>query len=141
MEKVAEVRVIYGDTDAMGIVYYGNYLRWFEVGRAELMRRRGLAYREMNDEDYHLPVVESSASYRSPARYDDVLGIHAGVRELRGVRLTFDYRIVREADGKLLVEGRTVHAFTDSTGRVARPSRRFREMFSGGGAAAETGGE
>jgi acyl-CoA thioester hydrolase len=141
LEKVATVRVIYGDTDAMGIVYYGNYFRWFEVGRAELMRRRGLAYREMNVEDYHLPVVESGATYRSPARYDDLLGIHAGIREVRGVRLAFGYRIVRESDGRLLVEGHTVHAFTDSGGRVVRPPGRFLERFSTDETASGPGGE
>lgn len=123
------MRVIFGDTDAMGIVYYGNYFRWFEVGRAELMRRRGNAYREMTDAGVHLPVVESHAEYRYPARYDDVLDLCAELREARGVRVTFGYRIERAADGKTLVEGYTVHAFTDSAGRVVRPAERFRSMF------------
>ncbi|HEY5996689.1 MAG TPA: thioesterase family protein [Candidatus Deferrimicrobiaceae bacterium] len=141
MEKVASIRVIYGDTDAMGIVYYGNYLRWFEVGRAELMRRRGFAYREMNDDDAHLPVVESHAAYRSPARYDDVIDVFAEVCELRGVRLKFGYRIARASDGKTLVEGHTVHAFTDSEGRVIRPSKRFKSMFVADESCREGGGE
>lgn len=113
----------------MGIVYYGHYLRWFEVGRAELMRRKGFAYREMTEADVHLPVIESHAVYRSPARYDDILDIHAEVREVRGVRLSFGYRIARGDDGKTLVEGYTVHAFTDSSGKVVRPSDRYRSMF------------
>lgn len=141
MEKVATVRVIYGDTDAMGIVYYGNYLRWFEVGRAELMRRRGFAYREMNEDGAHLPVVESHAAYRSPARYDDLLDVFAEIRELRGVRLTFGYRIARATDGKTLVEGHTVHAFTDSEGRVIRPSERHRSMFISNETTRQGGGE
>ena len=130
MEKVATVRVIFGDTDAMGIVYYGHYYRWFEVGRVELMRGKGFAYREMTEGDVHLPVVESHAAYRAPAKYDDVLDIFAEIVEVRGVRLTFGYRIARAIDGKTLVEGYTVHAFTDSSGRVVRPPERFKSMFS-----------
>jgi acyl-CoA thioester hydrolase len=141
LEKVATVRVIYGDTDAMGIVYYGNYLRWFEVGRAELMRRRWLAYHEMNVVDLHLPVIESNAVYRHPARYDDLLDIYAELSEARGVRLKFGYRIARGADGKTLVEGSTTHAFTDSTGKVVRPSERFRKLFAPEGAIRAAEGE
>jgi len=112
MEHVADARVIYGDTDAAGVAYYGNYLRWFEVGRAELMRRKGFSYRDVMERDgVLLPVIEAAAQYHAPARYDDVLRIHAEIRRVEGVRLTFGYRIERE-DGALLVTGHTVHAFT-----------------------------
>lgn len=131
MEPVGTVRVIYGDTDAAGIVYYGQYLRWFEVGRAELMRRKGLVYRDLNEVSIHLPVIEAHADYRHPARYDDVLRIFAQVREFRGVRIAFGYRIERE-DGLELVTGHTVHAFTDGQGRVVRPPREYRERLGGG---------
>lgn len=126
MEHVATVRVIYGDTDAAGIVYYGTYFRWFEVGRAELMRRAGLSYRTVMEQGVLLPVIEAAASYSAPARYDDVLKIRAEIREFRGVRLTFGYRIERE-DGVLLVSGHTVHAFTGHDGRPVRPPGVFLE--------------
>jgi acyl-CoA thioester hydrolase len=126
MENVATVRVIYGDTDAAGIVYYGTYFRWFEVGRAELMRRRGLSYLTVLGEGVLLPVIEASATYIAPARYDDVLMIHAEIRGFHGVRLTFGYRIDRE-DGAALVSGHTVHAFTGRDGRPVRPPGVFLE--------------
>ena len=128
MEHVADVRVIYGDTDAAGVAYYGNYLRWFEVGRAELMRRRGFSYRDVMERDgVLLPVIEAGVTYHAPARYDDVLRIHAGIRAVEGVRMTFGYRIDRE-DGTLLATGHTVHAFTRTDGRPVRPPAAFRAL-------------
>jgi acyl-CoA thioester hydrolase len=128
VEHVADVRVIYGDTDAAGVAYYGNYLRWFEVGRAELMRRRGFSYRDVMERDgVLLPVIEAGATYHAPARYDDVLRIHAGIRAVEGVRMTFGYRIERE-DGTLLATGHTVHAFTRTDGRPTRPPAAFRSL-------------
>ncbi len=130
MVHVATVRVIYGDTDAAGIVYYGHYLRWFEVGRAELMRGKGFSYRDTMEHGILLPVIEAGAAYHSPARYDDVLHIFAEVRSVRGVRLTFGYRIERE-DGTLLVTGHTVHAFTGRDGKPVRPPASFRSLSLG----------
>lgn len=128
MEHVADVRVIYGDTDAAGVAYYGNYLRWFEVGRAELMRRKGFSYRDVMERDgVLLPVIEAGATYHAPARYDDVLRIHAGIRAVEGIRMTFGYRIERE-DGVLLATGHTVHAFTRTDGRPTRPPAAFRSL-------------
>jgi len=127
VEHVATVRVIFGDTDAAGIVYYANYLRWFEVGRAELMRRKGFSSLVTMERGVLLPVIEASASYHAPARYDDVLRIYAGIRDVRGVRLTFGYRIERD-DGVSLVTGHTVHAFTGLDGRPVRPPAEFRTL-------------
>ena len=127
VEHVATIRVIFGDTDAAGIVYYGNYLRWFEVGRAELMRRKGFSYLDTMERGLLLPVIEAGARYHASARYDDELRIHAGVRDVRGVRLTFGYRIDRD-DGTRLVTGHTVHAFTGRDGRPVRPPPEFRAL-------------
>ncbi len=127
MEHVATVRVIFGDTDAAGIVYYGNYLRWFEVGRAELMRRKGFSYLDAMERGVLLPVIEAGARYHAPARYDDMLRIHAMILGLQGVRLTFEYRIERD-DGTSLVTGRTVHAFTGRDGKPVRPPAEFRAL-------------
>lgn len=127
MEHVATVRVIFGDTDAAGIVYYANYLRWFEVGRAELMRRKGFLYLVTMERGVLLPVIEAGASYHAPARYDDSLRILAEIRDIRGVRLTFGYRIERD-DGASLVTGHTVHAFTGLDGRPVRPPAEFRAL-------------
>jgi acyl-CoA thioester hydrolase len=121
LPEVARIRVIYGDTDQMGMVYYGNYLRYFEIGRNEFLRRAGAPYRAF--EESHglmLPVVEAAVFYRRPARYDDELGIHAAVPEVRGASARFAYAIRRLPDGELLVEGHTVHACVDGSGRVTR---------------------
>ena len=127
LEHVATVRVIFGDTDAAGIAYYGNYLRWFEVGRAELMRRKGFSYLDTMERGVLLPVIEVGARYQASARYDDVLRIHAEIRDARGVRLTFGYLIERD-DGTPLVTGHTVHAFTGRDGKPVRPPAEYREL-------------
>ncbi len=139
MEHVATVRVIFGDTDAAGVVYYGNYLRWFEVGRAELMRRKGFLYHVTMEGGMLLPVIEAGARYHAPARYDDALRIHAEIRDVRGVRLAFGYRIERD-DGTLLVTGHTVLAFTGRDGRPVRPPAEFRALSLSNGKSMEKGG-
>ncbi len=127
MEVVATDRVLFADTDAMGIVYYANYLRWFELGRVELLRRMGMVYRELTEQGIHLPVTEAQVRYLSPARYDDLLEIRAEVRDLRRASVSFGYRIER-AGGDRLAAGSTTHAFTDGSGRVIRipPEIRYR---------------
>jgi acyl-CoA thioester hydrolase len=120
MSVVAEIRVLMADTDAMGIVYHANYLRWFEVGRAELVRRAGLPYTEMEAMGLSLPVVEARCRYRAPARYDDVLAVDAAVRELSRASVIFAYRIVRPGDERLVCEGETSHACMTRAGRVVR---------------------
>lgn len=114
-----ELRVIYGDTDQMGVVYYGNYLRFFEAGRNEFIRAKGLRYRDF-EEAYalRLPVVDAQVSYRSPARYDDLVAVETSLAEVRRASARFEYRIVR--DGELLATGSTVHACVDLDGRVRR---------------------
>jgi acyl-CoA thioester hydrolase len=114
-----ELRVLYGDTDCGRVVYYAAYLRWFEAGRAELIRARGLTYREVEERfGLMLPVSEVHASYRAPARYDDLVAVETSVGELRRASVRFDYRILR--GDELLVAGNTVHACVDLEGRVRR---------------------
>lgn len=139
MERVATVRVLFADTDAMGIVYYANYLRWFETGRVELMRKLGMAYREMTGIGIHLPVTEASVRYLSPARYDDLLAIHAEVRDLKRASIAFGYRIEKE-EGNLLADGITVHAFTDGDGKIVRVPEAFIEKTGLGQPSSSKGG-
>jgi acyl-CoA thioester hydrolase len=104
-------RVIYGDTDGMGIVYYANYLRFFEVGRSEYVRACGTTYRRMEDEHgVMLPVTEATAKYIASARYDDVLEIATRIEQCGHATLTFEYRITRLKDAALLAKGTTTHA-------------------------------
>jgi acyl-CoA thioester hydrolase len=121
LREVARVRVIYADTDQMGMVYYGNYLRYFEIGRNELLRAAGLSYRGF--EETHglmLPVVEAAIRYRRPARYDDELSIRAAVPEVNGASAKFVYEIRRLPEAEPLVDGHTVHACVDRAGKVTR---------------------
>lgn len=119
MTVTTEVRVRYAETDQMGIVYYANYLVWFEIGRVELLRSLGLAYSQLEtDHQCILPVVEASCRYKSPARYDDRIVIETRPSLLRGSVIKFAYRILREASAegeerKLLAEGETVHVVCD----------------------------
>jgi acyl-CoA thioester hydrolase len=119
MSVTTEVRVRYAETDQMGIVYYANYLVWFEIGRVELLRSLGLAYSQLEkDHQCILPVVEASCRYRSPARYDDQIIIETRPALLRGSVIKFAYKIWRKPtqDGeerKLLAEGETVHVVCD----------------------------
>jgi acyl-CoA thioester hydrolase len=121
LREVARVRVIYGDTDQMGMVYYANYLRYFEIARNEYLRRAGSTYRAF--EETHglmLPVVEAQISYHRPARYDDELVIAAAVHARGAASVCFEYEIRRAPDGEKLVSGRTVHACITREGRVVR---------------------
>jgi len=115
-----QVRVTYAETDAMGVVYYANYLRWLEVGRTELMRSLGVAYREMEDGGAFLPVSEVFCKYHVPARYDDILIIETAVDFLRRASIQFSYRIFRQSDGTLLITGSTLHAFVDREGKIVK---------------------
>lgn len=112
-----EVRVRYAETDAMGVVHHANYLLWFEVGRVELLRAWGIPYSEFEARGIAAPVVESTLHWRWPAKFDDLLRIETSVGELSPVRIRFHYRILRPADGRLLCEGHTLHAFTGASGR------------------------
>jgi len=110
------LRVRYAETDQMGVVYYANYFVWCEIGRVEFFRQLGHDYKLLErEEDCHLPVVDASCRYRSPARYDDEIAIETRVTVLRGAVMKFGYRILRiEADGEqLLAEAETVHVSVD----------------------------
>ena len=114
-----ELRVIYGDTDQMGVVYYANYLRYFEAARNEFIRAKGLRYRDLETEhELRLPVVEASVQYRSPARYDDLVTVEIALGQARRASARFDYRVLRGEE--LLATGHTVHACTGPDGRVRR---------------------
>ena len=119
MPVTTQARVRYAETDQMGIVYYANYLVWFEMGRVELLRSLGFAYSLLEkDHGCILPVVSARCRYRSPARYDDEIQIETRPAWLRGSVLKFAYTIYRKAnqageERELLAEGETVHVVCD----------------------------
>ena len=113
-------RVIYGDTDMMGVVYYANYLRFFEAGRNEFMRAAGLTYKDLEARGFALPVASAQTKYVTPARYDDELTLTTTVTGLRFGSIVLEYRLVRDADGALVATGSTKHACLGADGKIVR---------------------
>jgi acyl-CoA thioester hydrolase len=112
-----EIRVIYGDTDQMGVVYYGNYLRFFEAARSDFLRERGACWRDVESTHaIYLPVIEAKVNYKRPAFYEDVLVIETTLAELGRASLRFEYKVLRGDD--LLATGHTVHACVDRQGDI-----------------------
>ena len=112
-------RILYKDTDRMGVVYYGNYLTFFEMGRTELMRHIGLANSALEARGYILPVVEAAVAYKGNVGYDEIITIETTISKATRVRVRFDYRVLDEG-GRLLVTGHTVHACLNSSLKPAR---------------------
>lgn len=130
------IRVIYGDTDQMGVVYYANYLRYFEAGRNEYIRAKGLRYRDFEERfGLRLPVADAGVSYKQPARYDDLLDVEITISEVRRASARFEYRILRE--GTVLATGHTVHACVDLEGRLRRFPAELLERLTDGEAVAK----
>ena len=130
LKNVTSYRVIYGDTDQMGVVYYANYLRWFEKGRAEWLRQIGLPYGEIERQGFHFPVAEVTCRYFHPSHYDEVVKIETELAELGRATLIFNYRITRDTDDLLLASGSTKHACMNLAGRVARMPRIFADAIA-----------
>lgn len=128
--SVTTLRVRYAETDKMGVVYYANFLVWFEVARADLLRSLGWTYREMEAAGVSLPVIEAHCEYKRPARYDDEIEVRTEGRMLSPIRMQFRYTVVRRADQAVAAEGYTVHAAVDPTGRPCRLPERVKEVFA-----------
>jgi acyl-CoA thioester hydrolase len=111
----------------MGIVYHGNYLPWFEVGRTTLLRENGFPYRELEADGYFLPVIELGVKYQRPARYDDTLTIVTRLTERPVLRIRLEYEVCRGEE--LLVTGFTVHTFINKAGEPVRPPPAFAEKM------------
>lgn len=114
----------------MGVVYYANYLVWFEVGRTDLLRQAGWSYREMEIDGFLLPVLEANCVYRQPARYDEELDVKTTGELVSPIRVKFMYDVVRATDDLLLATGYTVHASLDRGGRPCRLPERVRQLWT-----------
>ena len=124
------IRVRYAETDQMGWVYHSHYLTWFEIGRTEFIRSRGLPYREIERRGYFLPLVEATLRLRRPARYDDLLTIATKIGSMASRRIVFDYEILR--DGDLISRGTSTHVCTlAATGRAVTIPDAIRERLAG----------
>lgn len=113
-----EFRVRYAETDQMGFVHHANYLVYFEMGRVELLRARGLSYRDLEAQGYLLVVVKASVRYHRPARYDDLLWLRTTVARVTAARIDHTYKLFR--GDELLAEGETTLACVDREGRIQR---------------------
>ncbi|MGZ3592261.1 MAG: acyl-CoA thioesterase [Syntrophales bacterium] len=114
------IRVIYADTDAMGIVYHTNYIKWFEIGRTELLRSVGIVYAELEAQGYNLPLTEVYCNYLFPAKYDQIVVVETELEYLKRASMKFIYTIWDEDREKALVEGYTVHACINDLGKIVR---------------------
>lgn len=124
-------RVTFYETDGMQVVHHANYLRFMEEARVEYFRAGGLELNDLMEEGIVFPIVEVSVKYHKPARYDDILVVKAYLRRLDRARFDFDYKIINEKTGDLLITGHTVNTYTDrKTGRIVRlPKERLEKLF------------
>ncbi len=115
---VSTLRVRYGETDKMGVVYHSNYFRYFEVGRSSYFRDLGYTYKQFEEDGFMLPLINCACDFIMPAAYDDELFIHTSISHFKGARITLEYRIYKDGQSPdqeqiLLVKGHTSHAFVD----------------------------
>lgn len=122
-------RVSYGETDTMGVVYYAEYLHFFERARNEFIRERGQTYRHCEELGLFLPVREASCRYRFPARYDDLIWIRVGISEWGRASMNFIYELYDEQRAKILATGFTQHACVNSAGKPIAVPGWLRELF------------
>jgi acyl-CoA thioester hydrolase len=115
-----KIRVIYADTDAMGIVYHTNYIRWFEVGRTELFRDMGILYTEVEAAGFNLPLTQVYCHYLLPTHYDDLVLVETKIEYMKRASMKFAYLLWDEDRKNILTGGYTVHACTDRGGKIIR---------------------
>ncbi len=123
--------VRYAETDAMGIVHHSAYIVWFEEGRSAYMRAIGFPYSRVEQLGYYFTVVEVHARFLTPARYDERVRVETHISELKSRGLTFTYRVLRDADDALLVEGYSRHVCIDHAGRVRRIPSELMRLLQG----------
>lgn len=126
-----EHRVYYSDTDHGGAAYYANYLKWFEIGRTEILRKHGFNYSDFEKKGLIAPVVEVKCTYKSPARYDDIIVLKTKIASIGNSSIRFDYEITGKKAGTLLAEGYTVNVFVDiKSNKPIKVPDELRKAFS-----------
>jgi len=125
-----EINVRYAETDQMGIVYYANYLVWFEVGRVAWCRAKGFHYRDMESQDgKYMLVAEAHCRYKSPARFEDQIIVRTAVASATGKVIRFTYEIRSKSENLLLATGETAHVITGTDFRPSRLPDRYKAFF------------
>ena len=122
-------RVLYADTDRSGVVYHAHYLRYFELGRASLMREVGFPYREVEESGYVYPIVDLAIRYHTPLGYDSPMWVHTQPAQLERVRVTFEYTITHAESGALVCRGHTCHCALNAKGVPVAVDPRTVEMW------------
>ena len=130
VENFTKVRVIYADTDAMGVVYHTNYIKWFEVGRNEFMRQLGVPYTELGKLGLNLPLIKVSCDYLKFTTYDQILTIETKFDYIKRASIRFNSRIWDENKENVLVEGYTIHACTNNEGKIRRIPKLLLELIN-----------
>ena len=124
------LRVRYADTDTMRVVYYANYFIWFETGRVELLRSRGIVYKDIEDKGIFIPVIEAHANYMAPARFDDELLVRTRLSKIGETSVRFENGVYKLPSMELLCTGHTVHVVIGKDGKPIRVPDEFRTMLS-----------
>jgi len=125
-----EIKVRYAETDNMGIVYYANYLVWFEVGRTEYLLSQGMDYRDVEKDGLFMAVVEAHCVYKAPARYGETVVVSTWPADVRNSSLTFAYKVTRKGEEKVLCEGHTSHVLIDKDLKPRKIPEKIRVLLS-----------
>ncbi len=112
LEDLQQIRVRYSETDQMGVVYHGNYVPYFEIGRVEWLRNKGISYKSMEESGIALPIVSMTLNYKKPARYDDLLTVKTRFKSYSGVKIEFDCEIWSQ-ESELLTTAHFILVFVD----------------------------
>jgi acyl-CoA thioester hydrolase len=129
-EHKVEVRVRYGETDQMGVVYHGSYVPYFEIGRVEWLRNKGVSYKDMEQNGIALPIVSMHLNYKKPAKYDDLLTIHTKLKNYSGVKIEFDCEI-RNENEELLTTAHFILVFVDvNSGKPTTPPQYILDIIN-----------
>ena len=131
-EHSITLRVRYDECDPMGFVHHSNYLRFFEIGRTELLRASGGCYRDMEDAGMLVVVARVDCRYRRPARYDDVLTVYSKVARVTAAKITHEYKITRESDDRsvdTIVEATVTLGVIDRAGKLQRLPESLLEQY------------
>lgn len=128
VHNLTKIRVLFADTDAMGVVYHTNYIKWFEQGRNEFMRQLGVPYTELGKLSLNLPLINVSCEYLKFAVYDQLLTIETEFDYIKKATIRFNSKIWDENKENLLVEGYTIHACTNNEGRIRRIPKLLLEL-------------
>ena len=125
-----QVRVRYSETDQMGVVYHGNYIPYFEIGRVEWLRNKGVSYKVMEENGIALPIVSMNINYKKSARYDDLLTVHTRFKSQTSVKIEFDCEI-RSENEELLTTAHFILVFVDvKLGKPVVPPKHILELFN-----------